>query len=575
MSDGQGQTRTPTPTPTPTPSPSIPPTKKMPVIVLAGQPNCGKSTIFNVVAGLKVNTGNFAGTSITFTETKVQFEGDTFILIDLPGTYSITSSDMAEKVARDYLLAGNVDVVINVIDTSMLARSLEFTLQLIEMQIPMVVAFNMIDEAKRKGISVDIDKFKHLTAISAIPVIGVKGEGVDHLFKSAMTLLRYNKYQPILPVYDREVEDSLHSIIQCYPPELHSHFRVNERFISIRLLEMDEEFIKTVSSISPSWEEIVSKERQSLAQKHNWPEEEVFSSHRHAIVLNLYEKITTHKRTQQKMDLREYLDRIIMNPLGGLLTVFISVLMMFFTAFGLGDLLSKLLDSPFIKLNIIIDGYQRGIIHSALSGLSQGLQAGAGIVLPYLLPLLLLLAIFEDTGLLPRIAFMMDGILHRFGLHGKSILPIILGYGCSVPAIMAVRNLETERDRLLSRLIIPFIACSARTVIILGLVGKYLGPWWTTIVYVGNLAISLIVSLLLSKFNRDISYGIIMDIPPIRYPYPMIALKKVWLRFYEFLKLGWPIVMLSSVALSILSLYGIDEVVNKILSPITVNNRSY
>lgn len=544
--------------------------KVLPVIALAGQPNCGKSTIFNAVAGIKVNTGNFAGTTITYTETKVRFEGENFILIDLPGTYSISSSDMAEKVARDYLLDKKADIIINVIDTSTLSRSLEFTLQLVEMKVPMVVAFNMIDEAERKGIIVDIEEFKRLTGLTGIPVIGIKGEGIDQLFRMALNLINQKNFHPIAPVYDREIEETINEAIRYYPTKLADRFNINNRFVVMRMLEMDEEFEKVAHSISPQWAQQVIKDRQALAHKHDWSEEEVFSSHRHAIVLNLYEKIAHHKRLQRKKDLRDYFDRIVMNPLGGILTVILSILLMFYVAVDLGDIISKLFDPPFEKLNSIINNYPPGILHSIISGSLQGIQAGVGIVLPYLLPLLMLLAIYEDAGLLPRIAFMIDGILHRFGLHGKSVLPMILGYGCSVPAVMAIRNLDSERERFLSRLIVPLIPCSARTVIILGLVGKYLGPWWTTVIYLGNMVVALVASLILSKFLKNSSYGIIMDVPPIRYPNPLFILKKVWPRLKEFLMLGGPVLIISSIILSILSLYGIDDAVNKALSPITV-----
>jgi ferrous iron transport protein B len=179
------------------------------------------------------------------------------------------------------------------------------------------------------------------------------------------------------------------------------------------------------------------------------------------------------------------------------------------------------------------------------------------------------MAILEDSGLLPRIAFMVDGLLHRFGMHGKSAIPIILGYGCNVPAIMAARNMEYERDRVLTMLIVPFIACSARTVIILALAGRYLGAAWTTAIYAGNIMVALAVSYVLSRLQADPAPGIIMDVPPLRRPYAGLVARKAWWRLKEFLTFAWPVIAVSSLALAFISHVGMDRVINAALAPLT------
>ena len=537
------------------------------VIALAGQPNCGKSTLFNAVAGFKVNTGNFAGTTVSFTETRVLLGGKTLRLIDLPGTYSISSHDLAEKEARDYLLSGNVDVIINVLDTSILARSLELTIQLLEMNIPMVMALNMFDEALEKGTEIDLTALKSLTGVEAYPVIAVEGSGVREVFDAALRVAREG-FNPMKPVYDRDVEQCIAEIAAQYPQDLRVAFPVDERFVIIRLLEMDQEFEAAAADIDIGFLSFVKEKRRALAEMHNWPEAGVFASHRHAFVFDLFEAVAriTHKHT---LTLKERIDRFIINPAGGLAAIVGLLFLMFFASFETGDIISGLIESPLDELGKTLAGMTGGLAAVAVSGLYDGFVSGIGIVLPYLIPLLVLMAILEDSGLLPRIAFMVDGLLHRFGLHGKSAIPIILGYGCNVPAIMAARNMEFERDRIITMLIVPFIACSARTVVILALAGKYLGAAATTGIYLGNILIALAVSLVLSKLQADESPGIIMDVPPLRKPYAGLVAKKVWWQLKGFLVFAWPVIIVSSLALAFVSHMGVDRVMNAVLAPIT------
>ncbi|HPE45393.1 MAG TPA: ferrous iron transport protein B, partial [Deltaproteobacteria bacterium] len=527
----------------------------------------GKSTIFNAVAGFKVNTGNFSGTTVSFTETRVYLGGRTVRLIDLPGTYSISSHDLAEKEARDFLLSGNVDVIINVLDSSILGRSLELTIQLLEMNIPMVMALNMYDESKEKGIDIDLELLNALTGVEAYPVIAVEGTGVRDLFEAALRVAK-EQFRPVQPVYDRDVEECIAQISHRYPDAIREALDIDERFVIIRLLEMDEEFEHTVWKIDRDFLQFVIEKRRSLAEIHNWPEAGVFASHRHAIVFDLFEQVARVTR-KTGLSFRERIDRFIINPVGGLVAIVGLLFFMFFVSFLLGDIIAGLIEAPLDAIGQKLVGMTDGIAAVAISGLYDGVVAGVGIVLPYLLPLLVLMAILEDSGLLPRIAFMVDGILHRFGLHGKSAIPIILGYGCNVPAIMAARNMEYERDRVITMLIVPFIACSARTVIILALAGKYLGAAVTTAIYAGNILIALTVSFFLSRLQADPSPGIIMDVPPLRRPYPGLVAKKVWWRLNEFLTFAWPVIAISSLVLAFLAHVGIDRVVNGILAPIT------
>ncbi len=537
------------------------------VIALAGQPNCGKSTLFNAVASLKVDVGNFAGTSVTFAETIVNFEGRRIRLIDLPGTYSISSHDLAEKVARDFLLSGEVLALINVVDASMLSRSLEFTLQLAEMRVPMVVCLNMMDEAKRKGMEIDTAKLEEYLGVPVRTAVAVVGTGIDEVFRQAI-LAALKPASSRVPKYDRDIEEALDRLLAEYPSALKTGLRLSERFVSLRLLEMDEDFEARVAAIAPSFATRAGEERRKVAAREGRAEATALSSHRHGLVLDLYEKVVRHRRGNV-LGPREKIDRFIIHPLGGAITVVGSLLLTFYLAFFMGNGIAAVMDGPFAALRSSIQGMTPGFGPALLIGLFEGVVAGAGIVLPYLVPLLVLLAIFEDTGLLPRIAFMVDGILHRVGLHGSSVVPLVLGFGCNVPAIMATRTLENPHDRWLTMLVVPFVTCSARSVVVIALAGKYLGVLVTVGLYLFGGLISMAVSYALSRSKRRRSLGVIMEVPPLRQPYPRIVARKVWMRLREFVVVAWPVLIVSSLVLSMLSFAGFDGAINSFLAPLT------
>jgi len=538
------------------------------VIALVGQPNCGKSTLFTAVSGYYVESGNFPGTTVGFTETKIDYKGSSIKLIDLPGIYSINSFDMAERVTRDKILSRDVDIILNVIDATMLARSMELTLQLIEMQRPIVVVLNMMDEAIKKGMKIDLQKFEELTGIKAFPVVAINGEGISELF-DYITVFDSKRQNLKLPEYDRDVEECIAEIEKRFPERiLKKHPEINRRFWIIRVLEMDEYFEGLIREEAPDFTNFIIEKRRELATIHNWPEEGVFASHRHAVVLDMFEKIVKVERRERK-DLIEELDRFFINPIGGFISIFLIFGFIFFLTFYFGDFLSGLLIDPLDNLKSSLTVNKDGLLYVILSGLFDGIIGGLGVVLPYLIPLLLLMALLEDMGVLPRMAFMLDGILHNFGLHGNSIIPFLLGYGCNVPAIMSARSMPSERDRISVMLLSTFIPCSARTVVILAIVTKYLG-WAATLgLYAMNLLVIILLSFGISRYRKKDAFGFIMEVPSLRIPRISILIKKVWFRASEFFLFAWPVIIGSSIVLALLDYWKVSIIINKLFKPLT------
>ncbi|HNR66314.1 MAG TPA: nucleoside recognition domain-containing protein, partial [Atribacterota bacterium] len=286
--------------------------------------------------------------------------------------------------------------------------------------------------------------------------------------------------------------------------------------------------------------------------------------------MDIYETVVTI--TKPRMELKSYLDNIFMHPVLGYISL-IAILYLFFNfVFYLGNLLEEPLLGFFYQFLPLIEeklGHNL-LLFNIVSGIIQGIAGGIAIVLPYLFPFLLGLAFLEDVGYLPRIAFLMDTFLHRIGLHGKAIIPLILGYGCTVPAVMATRILESERDRLIASILTTMIPCAARITIIFGLVAFYLGPKAALFVYILNIIVVAISGKILSQMMPEITPGMIMEIPSYHIPSPKVLLAKVWLRMKEFIVIAWPLLIIGSIALSLLKYWKLEYFINELISPVTL-----
>jgi ferrous iron transport protein B len=536
-------------------------------IALVGQPNSGKSTIFNALSGYKAVTANFPGKTVRYTLSSVTFGGETFDVVDLPGTYSLTSMDLSEFEARKYILSGQADVLINVIDASLLSRSLEFTIQLMDMETPMVICLNMMDEARRKGINIDSKSLSESLGIPVIETIAVKGQGLAALFSETRRAFA-DEIKGNPPSCHRDVEEVISGLSGLIDEEVLKELKVPKRFLSKKLLEGDAFFMEQIERF-PALLNATRDLQAHLERTHGRPSDMVVSSERHAITLNIFEDVASVGESIKTF--QDRVDSLLTHKYLGYVCLFLFLLGLFSIVFAVGKILEEPIIAAFEGLVVRVgDALGKETLSFFFTkGIMEGLAGGIGIVLPYLLPFLIGMAILEDVGYLPRMAFLMDAFMHRIGLHGKSILPFVLGYGCNVPAIMATRILETPRDRFITALLATMVPCAARTTIIYALVAYYIGPGAALSVYFLNILVIALTGKVLTYFMPEITPGLILEVPSLKMPSAKVVLAKTWLRMKEFIFIAWPLLIASSAVLSFLEYMKGDKAINSILSPLT------
>lgn len=536
-------------------------------IALVGQPNSGKSTIFNHLVGYKATTSNFPGTTVEYLSSEAWIAGSHVEVVDLPGTYSLLSMDSAEAVTRDYLLRGGVDAILNVVDASLLSRSLELTFQLLEIGIPLVVCLNMEDEAKRKGIAIRTDDLSRRLGVPVVSTVAVRGTGVKEAATRALEAAQEGTSPPP-PTYGPDAEEAIAAIASEVGRSLAS-LPLRPRLLATRLLEGDRTVADEVRRLAPQLVEKAEAVEARLRACRGWSGQEVLSAERHHAAMALFEDVATVG--VPRVGLRDRLDSVVMHPVLGYL-VFLGVLYAFFTfVFQVGGLVERPVLALFNRaVAALATALPEGTLPFAvLKGVIQGVAGATGIALPYLVPFLLGLALLEDVGYLPRVGYLLDGLMHRIGLHGKSVIPFVLGYGCSVPAVMATRILESPRDRFITAALAIMVPCVARATVVFGLVGFFLGPLLAIVVYLVNLVVIALAGKVLTHLFPQVTPGLILEIPTYKVPSPRTVAAKVWLRVREFLLFAWPLLVGGSIVLALLEYGRVERYLNLALLPIT------
>jgi ferrous iron transport protein B len=524
-------------------------------IALAGNANVGKSVIFNQLTGLNQVTGNWPGKTVERAEGTLFFKEHKIRIIDLPGTYSLSAYSMEEIVTRDYLATEKPDIIVNVVDASALERNLYLTLQLLELRLPIIIALNQIDFAAKKGIRIKIEKLSEVLDVKIVPTVAVTGTGVDELLSTVVSeATKQEKQLPKRVVYGKEIEEHIQAIEELVVsriPQLSSVYP--SRWLAIKLLEKDNDIIQKVEAL-PDGRKLVSLSKEiasELETVHGETATVIMASERYALSSKIAKNAVIFE-TEPKISAEQTLAAVTTHKVFGYLILAGIFAGIFAAIFEGGNLLSGLLDVGLSWLsknssNLLSSLLPAVAVDLIVNGFIGGIAAGITIALPYIIPFYVILSLLEDSGYLPRAAFLMDTIMHKIGLHGKAFIPLMLGYGCSVPACIGCRIMETKRERFLTAFVVLLIPCAARTVVILGLVGKYVGLPAVIGIYLFDLVLVLGLGRIAFKALPGEPVGLIMEMPHYKKPSAKTIAIKTWTRTKDFVYVAFPIMIVGSI----------------------------
>jgi ferrous iron transport protein B len=530
-------------------------------IALAGNPNSGKTATFNRLCGAFQRVGNWPGVTVERKEGNLLTEnsGIKAKVVDLPGIYSLTPYSEEEIVSREFILNENPDLIVNIIDTTSLARSLNLTLQLMELNIPMILALNIYDEAEEKGIKITIGKLSKLLGMPVVKTVATKGEGIEDLSKIIESSLCNGPERPSEKVvYGNFLETLLESITEILEEDKQLCNTVPSRWLALKILEEDEPVFHLLHerTIWMNLEPIIQQANKSIRSHYNGEPQTFLADERVAFIRGALKECTQWSPAcEQKDSLSDNLDKLFLNRWLGL-PIFLFILWSVFQiTFKLGQFPMEWIENFFDWTK----SFAAAHIHSpAIQSLTiDGILSGVGGVLiffPLILILFLLLSFLEDSGYMARIAFLVDSLMHKIGLHGRSFLPMIMGFGCTVPALMACRTLKNKSDRLTTMLILPLMSCGARLPVYMFIAGAFFAPEEAgnviLMIYLLGVALSCICALILKNtLFKGLSEPFVMELPPYRFPSIKSMFLSGWHSCLLYLKKAATIILGASIIL--------------------------
>ncbi len=532
-------------------------------IALAGNPNSGKTTLFNYLTGARQHVGNYPGVTVDKKEGNFTHQDTTIRVIDLPGTYSLTAYSVEELVARDYLVNEKPDVVVDVVDASNLERNLYLTCQFIELGIPLVIALNMVDVAKKRGITIDTKKLGTLLGVPVVPIIARSGQGVDQLFDTVITTGKQIEHSTTLLRYGPDIDEALREIV----PQIVTGNLLTDtypaRWTGLKILEDDEQILDKARAADS---ELTTKliERSKTLTHHlqstvdAFPEA-VIADHRYGFIKSiLRQRVVSRVFDADRLYTSDKIDKVVTNRVIGPLIMAAILFGLYSFTFNFSTFLVDWLGSLFDILSASVDNtLPNGPIKSMIiSGVIDGVGGVLGFV-PIIMFMFFGIAVLEDSGYLARVAFMMDRIFHFFGLHGSSVMPFIvsggIAGGCAVPGVMATRTLRSPKERMATLLTVPFMNCGAKLPVLTLIIGAFFSSHQARYMFLATVA-AWIVALLAAKFLRMTvlkgeSTPFVMELPPYRFPTMRGLAIHTWERTWQYIKKAGTVILGISILL--------------------------
>ncbi|RDE12312.1 MAG: ferrous iron transport protein B [Candidatus Thorarchaeota archaeon] len=535
-------------------------------IALIGNANVGKSAIFNQLTGLHQHVSNWPGKTVEKAEGTLAFCGRVLDIVDLPGTYGLTAYSTDESISREYITSSAPDVLINVVDAAALERNLFLTLELLELQPHMVVALNQVDVAERKGLNIDSERLARILGVPVVPTVGTRNFGLQSLMDEVIrvSLGRYQRSSPIKYSSDlesrvRQLADTLEAVNLSFP----------KRWAALRLLEGDNGIEALVYKEKPEIEAVVQRLRSEIENVTGEDAGSALASELYTIAHRVSSDVTAHDVRKQTFG--ERVDRLALHSAIGYVMMVLVIVFMFYSVFFLGEHISSLLDQGFLQIkSAYYSSFPGDFAGFIWAGLIEGVVAGTTVAIPYIVPFIIALSILEDTGYLARIAFLMDSAMHKIGFHGKGFIPLMLGFGCNVPACLGCRIMETGRERLICAFATSLVPCTARSIVIMGMVAVYVGFGWAAVLYIIDFIIIFALSRLAFKVLPGEPTGLVMEMPRYRRPSLDKTMKKAWVNLKEFVYTAFPLIIVGNFLIQLSNVVGLLSIVQLAMSPVTV-----